>query len=186
MYITDALVCGSYERNTSDRSVILFTREVGMLTASVRSVREERSKHRYALQDFSLVRVSLVRGKGGWRLTGSESGRNLYFDAPAREARGVVRNIVRVLRRFAGGETPMPEMYDDVVSFLSEGEMLTERGELLLTFRILESLGYVAPGKETETLRNERRARNILNEFSTAQETICRKAVQNALEVSHL
>ena len=65
-YITDAVVVGSYASNTADKSYLLFTKRAGMLYATARSVREERSKQRYALQDFSHITVTLVKGKGGW------------------------------------------------------------------------------------------------------------------------
>ena len=58
-YTTEALVCGTYDRNTADRSYRLFARELGMLFADARSVRLEKSRQRMALSDFSLVRVSL-------------------------------------------------------------------------------------------------------------------------------
>ena len=51
-YTTLALVCGTFDQKTSDRSYMLFTREAGMLFASARSVREERSKQRYASTRF--------------------------------------------------------------------------------------------------------------------------------------
>lgn len=51
-YTTEALVCGTFNRNTADRSYLLFTREAGMLYADARSVREERSRQRYALRTF--------------------------------------------------------------------------------------------------------------------------------------
>ena len=67
-YTTQALVCGTFDRNTADRSYRLFTREFGMVWADARSVRLEKSKQRSALTDFSVVRISLVRGKAGWKI----------------------------------------------------------------------------------------------------------------------
>ena len=83
-YITEAIVCGSYDSNTSDRSFLLFAREAGMIYAHAKSVREERSKQRYALQVCSHVRVTLIRGKSGWKIAGVEPQQNLYALATTR------------------------------------------------------------------------------------------------------
>ena len=148
-YITEALVCGSRDNNTSDRSFRLFTRETGMLWASARSVRVEKSKQRYALQDLSHVRASLVSGKAGWRLAGVEPLHNLYFDAESREARGFVRNITRLLVRTIHGEERHVELFDDVIGMMMKcNEYDGERLELILSLRILYYLGYVSPDEK--------------------------------------
>lgn len=148
-YITDAVVCGAFDHLTSDRSYLLFTREAGMLFASAKSVREERSKHRYALQEFSRARITLVRGKAGWRITGTEPLGNFYTTLTSRDARATLRNSLRLLRRVVQGETPHPALFDDIITGLSlltqsEGKTL----EVLLSLRILHALGYVADTEE--------------------------------------
>jgi len=40
-YITKAIVCGSVQSMTSDKSYLLFTQELGMVWAQARSVRME-------------------------------------------------------------------------------------------------------------------------------------------------
>lgn len=152
-YITEALVCGSRAQNTSDKSHLLFTREAGMLYASARSVREERSKQRFALQEFSHIRVSLVYGKGGWRVTGAESIGNVYSVQESRESRTLVRNTVRMLRRLLQGESPHPELFDDVLTVLTapdEGNPASREEVMIL--HILEALGYLAPPASLESV----------------------------------
>ena len=114
-YITEAIVCGSFDNQTSDRLFQLFTREGGMVYAHAQSVREERSKHRYALQVCAHARVTLVHGKRGWRVTGAEPLHNFYFLTQTREARAFVRNILLLLRRVVQGETAHEKIFDDVV-----------------------------------------------------------------------
>ena len=110
-YTTKALVCGTFNRNTADRSYLLFTREAGMLYADARSVREERSRQRYALQDFSLVRVSLVKGKQSWKVGSIEAQKNYYSLAVENETRGSVVSLFRLLRRFVNCEEAAPELF---------------------------------------------------------------------------
>jgi DNA repair protein RecO len=152
-YITDALVCGARTSNTSDKSFLLFTREAGMLYASAKSVREERSKQRYSLQEFSIIRVTLVHGKAGWRITGAEPILNVYTIQRTREARALVRNIIRLLRRLIQGEVPHELLYDEVVTILRT-EHTGKEGPLeeVLTLRVLNMLGYIAPTEEIASL----------------------------------
>lgn len=168
-------------------SYLLFTREAGMLWASAKSVREERSKHRYALQDFSIVRTSLVRGKGGWKVTGTEPIDNLYYTASTREGRTLLRNIVRLLRRFLHGESATPALYDDVLSALSQvPEQDAADVELVLALRILHALGYVAPRDAYRVLVETQNAHEACAALSPENLAHGKKAIEHALTVSHL
>lgn len=145
-YTTEALVCGSFDQGTADRSFLLFTRDLGMLFASARSVREERSLQRPALQDFSRIRVSLVKGKTGWRIGSVEAVANDYARAGDRETRGSVVALYRLLRRFIRGEEPVGDLYPVVIDSLNVllGELPNRRlAELKAEVEILTRLGYV-------------------------------------------
>lgn len=146
IYTTTALVCSTFDKNTADRSYLLFSREAGMLYADARSVREERSRQRYALQDFSLVKVSLVKGKAGWRIGSVEALKNYYHAAVDKAARGSVVSIFRLLRRFLKGEEAAVNLFDYTLSGLDElAGTPTERQfvEMVVQVRILSQLGYV-------------------------------------------
>lgn len=147
-YTTRALVCGSLDRNTADRTYRLFTERAGMLFATARSVRNERSRQRYALQDFSLVRVSLIKGKQGWRIGSVESRYNYYHAATTKEARGSVVRVVRLLRRLVRGEAPEPALFTYVIAVLPEltqASVAQADRELIALVHCLQLLGYVSP-----------------------------------------
>lgn len=149
VYTTSAYVCGSFDRNTSDRHYYLFTREAGMILASARSVREERSKHRFALQEFSCVDVSLIRGKRDWKVTGTKAQRNLYFATDDRQKRGVILRITQLVQRFIRGEECDSALYDYLLSglydLIEDHEHAPALYEQVLTLKTLSALGYVAP-----------------------------------------
>ncbi|MEZ4195020.1 MAG: recombination protein O N-terminal domain-containing protein [Candidatus Paceibacterota bacterium] len=148
-YITEALVCGTFNRNTADRTYLLFTREAGMLYADARSVREERSRQRYALQDFARIRVSLVKGKKGWKIGSVEAGPNYFSLASTREARASVVSLYRALRRFIQGEEVSPELFDFCLEALTEAiKPIKHRDffDLCVQLKLMTSLGYVADG----------------------------------------
>ena len=186
-YITEALVCGSGNSKTADRSFLLFTREMGMVYAHARSVREERSKHRYALQDCSHIRVSLVRGKGGWKITGAESIQNLYMNAPSRDARIFLRNTVLLLRRIIHGETQYAEIFDDVMcAWLWIDRCAHEKLETVLFLRILHALGYIAPHEEYRQFLHCALPHDRIRALSNEDMEYCKQTVAHALLESHL
>lgn len=153
-YTTEAIVCRALDKNTADRTYQLFTREAGMLFAEARSSREERSRQRYALQEFSLLRASLVRGRYSWKVGSVEPLSNFYHDAVNQEARGSVVKLVRFLRRFVQGELPDVAFYDTVRVGLEElSATCAERTsrELQLQVALLVQLGYVRPNAANAT-----------------------------------
>ncbi len=191
-YTTDALVVGSEDRLTADRSVMLFTREAGLVYARAVSVRREQSKLRYGLQDFSLARVSLVRGKQGWRIIGAERAHNLYFATPDRHIRGAVLRVVRLLRRLVRGEEAHVALYDTLVEGLRTLSVCTEetarRGEQVLALRILSMLGYIAPHEIYRPLLAAPSLAMALTTPASAmsEARVVQRALDDALAVSHL
>lgn len=187
-YITDALVCGIKNSNTSDRSYLLFTREAGMLFASARSVREERSKQRYALQEFALVRVSLIRGKSGWRIGSVEALKNYYQLASDKEARGSVVEIFRHLRRFIHGEEVSTELYDFVLQsldFVARNIKQRKVVNKVIKARLLHSLGYVSEQSvPVEALNSS--LEEISHGISREVDKKLEKALENAILASQL
>ena len=187
-YTTEALVCGTLKRNTSDSSYLLFTKEAGMLYANARSVRVEKSKQRYALQDFSLIRVSLVKGKTGWRIGSVESHKNYYNEAINKTARGSVVSLFRFLRRFIKGEEIMSDVFTETVSYLEflRGDIV-ERPfmEEVFQLRLLSKFGYVVDAEIPEKVKS-----NDYVEISAAWdqnlETTIHKLHTKAVTVSHL
>jgi recombinational DNA repair protein (RecF pathway) len=152
-YITEAIVCGSWNRNTADKSILLFSREAGMVYVQAKSVRKEISKQRYALQDASYIRATLIRGKTGWKIAGTESLQNFYMCADTREARALLRDTILLLRRVIRGETPHPDIFDDVVHVLRhENTYPCTILKSVLFVRILYILGYVVREQKYEYL----------------------------------
>lgn len=147
-YTTEAIVCGSFANNTADKSFLLFTKTAGMLYASARSVREERSRQRYALQDFTRITVSLIKGKTGWRIGSVDTFGNLFGTALTRTARGSVVRLLKLLRRFLQGEDPHPALYEEMVLafwYLAQSDVPCRNTvEEIIQARVLYELGYMS------------------------------------------
>lgn len=190
-YTTDALVCGSRLSNTADRSYLLFTRELGMLWATARSVREERSRQRYGLQECSVVRVSLIKGKLGWRIGSTEALGNPFLVAVSRPARGGVIYFIKQLRRYIHGEQALLGVFDDAVVVLEQ----LAQSETLETvaawqevgmLRLLYALGYVPAVASYQRLLEAPSVTDAYEQYETSAATSVAAAIRAADAVSHL
>lgn len=189
-YITEALIVGSFDNNTADKSYLLFTRDAGMIYAAAKSVREERSRQRFALQDFSLITVSLIKGKTGWRIGSVQSKGNLFIAANDRAVRGSIVRICKHLRRFVAGEDPHIDLYDEVVLGLHyimnpdlERRVLME--EIILA-RLLHILGYIADTNEFGHILKTNIMVALEGTYTDAQVSMLKSATAKAVTVSHL
>jgi recombinational DNA repair protein (RecF pathway) len=186
-YTTDALVVSVKDRVGSDRMIKLFTKDAGMLEARASGIRDEKSKLRYALQPFSRTRVTLVRGKREWRLTGALAERNIFMGATNRDTRGYVLKTVKYLDRFVIGEEGGSELYNDVMDGLIYlGECGDDRAYYVVLYRMLTELGYVAP---EGTLKDVARAPSTMTACSLVSDQLTHDmalAVEEACAVSHL
>ena len=189
IYTTPALVCGSWQRNGADKTYQLYTRDIGMLYATARSVREERSRQRYALQDLAEIRVSLVCGRAGWRVGSVVDVSHFLFMAKDRRTRIAIVELFRTLRRFISGETPTPKIYDmtiEALHHLREANGVDPENTLLcVQYRILYELGYVAPTDEERTVLEQPISTMTSSMTKNALDSI-RTSITTATTVSHL
>lgn len=147
-YSTEAIVVGSFESKTADKTFLLFTKEAGLVYASARSVREERSRQRYALQDFSLINVSLIKGKAGWRIGSVDVVRNYFLESTARLVRASIYRHIRLLRRYVQGEEVNAPLYEEVKDQLEALANPTLSNRIAVEHaahtRLLYALGYIS------------------------------------------
>ena len=187
-YTTEALVCGSRDSYTSDRSYLLFTKEAGMLWATARSVREEKSKQRCALQDFSFIRVSLVKGRSGWRIGSVEAVSNPFMKASSRSERAYVSSILSLLRRYIHGEQQMHTVFSDVKAALMNDtfKLNQDVAQSLFTARLLYVLGYISKNELTSPVLEavDFEEAYELNDAKNSLEL--EKVIQQAHSLSHL
>lgn len=144
-YQTDALVLGSRNVGESDKLLTLYTCDFGLVRARASALRSEKSKMRYALQNFSRSQTALVRGLRGWRVAGAlprGSVREMGFDAMRSFAR-----IAHLMTRLTG-----EEKNEYLFETLAEARRALARAEsgalpmieLMCVARILYALGYIS------------------------------------------
>lgn len=148
-YNTEAFVLNSFPVGESSRYVYLFTRDLGLVGAHAQGARKISSKLRYALDDLSHAKVSLVRGKNTWRLTNAAPEKHFFNHfRHDREKLIAVSNILFTVRKLIAGEDSNVRLYNILcygLEFLRQNELLTREirnAEAILMLRILDALGY--------------------------------------------
>lgn len=150
IYHTEGIVLESYSKGEANKGLMIFTRELGMLRAQVQGIRLEKSKLRFALADYSLAQIDLVRGRDVWRVT-SASSKKSFTKLLLNENEGAIaRNIIKLLLRLYHGEESHIELYDHIKETLETlNENKIEQNdlrhfEILAILRIIYHLGYLA------------------------------------------
>ena len=69
IYHTEGIILGSRNFGEAGKHYYIFTRDLGMITATAQGVRKMSSKLRFVLQDFSYIKIDLVQGKNIFRVT---------------------------------------------------------------------------------------------------------------------
>lgn len=144
-YSTSALILGSREQGEADKVYALYTEDFGLVWARASAVRGEGSKMRSGLQSCSRARVSLVRGKRGWRLAGAAS--ELTAVGKGREGVAAMARIAELIMRLVRGE----ERNEYLFSSLADAQEALFSGaehasiEIVCVARVLFSLGYLSP-----------------------------------------
>lgn len=128
---------------------MVFTREFGLLFAQATGVRRSESKLRSALQEYSIVTISLVKGKSVWRITSAIPQKNIFLEAQSQNTRHVCAKVCSLVARLIQGQEKDEKVYDTLRSGLSVLSEVTSATyishiEICILVRLLSELGYVA------------------------------------------
>lgn len=147
IYTTEGLVLKSFKIDSSAFYFIL-TKEFGLVKAKAQGVRKISSKLRFALQEYSVSKISFVLGKNGWRITGALAESNLYLESKTVQQKKLIANICAVLMRLIQGEEVNSYLYNVVLESLGVILNCDKENifyyEILTMVRILHILGYVS------------------------------------------
>ncbi|PIR85020.1 hypothetical protein COU15_02940 [Candidatus Kaiserbacteria bacterium CG10_big_fil_rev_8_21_14_0_10_45_20] len=185
-----AVVIGRYSAGEGSVRVLLYTEELGMVTAIAKSAREERSKLRPHLQGGTTGTFSLVRGAYDWRVIGAVDTQNKYFsfvkNAPAQRASA---NVIHLVSQLVRGEGSDPGFFDALWDLLHSLNALDENevriAERLAVLRILFALGYVAPESGATYVTSSDYSKEILKEVAPKERDLI-ASINEGLLVSGL
>jgi DNA repair protein RecO len=147
IYTTKAFIAKNMPIGETNRMYLLLTEDLGFIRASAQGVRLGRSKLKGHLSDFSLVKISLVKGKEIWRIISVETVSQVPFRKNLAKL-SVLKNLFSLLVRLLHGEEKNQNLFQvlaEVYDFLSEHESNLEELknlEAVAVLRILYHLGY--------------------------------------------
>jgi len=152
---TDSFILKSTPSGEASRRVWLFTREFGLVVASVQGVRKQGAKLQMQLAEYSFVATDLVRGKDVWRLvTVSEIVAPLLSGKKTALARGYVRTLAAV-ERFCHGEEINPQLFEhllECIGTLSGADLDAKSFDTVSLWKVLAALGYISVEEEDRHL----------------------------------
>jgi DNA repair protein RecO (recombination protein O) len=148
IYHTEAIILSSKNYGEAGKYYSLFTRDLGLVNASAQGVRKISSKLRFVLQDFSYVKVDLIKGKDFWRITSASKTNKLESISKNTISVHIFSNIARLLKRLLAGEYPNEGLFTDLIKglhFLEKCKFQNEAEniEVIIVLRILNNLGYI-------------------------------------------
>jgi len=155
IYHTEGIILGSRNFGEAGRYYSIFTRDLGLVSASAQGIRKMSSKLRFVLQDFAYLKIDLVKGKDFWRVTNVTKTNKLekLFNP---EVCKVFINISKLLKRLLAGEDANVTLFIDLLRGLSVLEKSKTKEEInnveaIIVLRILHNLGYIG---NSETLKD--------------------------------
>ena len=191
IYHTQGFVLSSRSQGEANKMVTMYTRELGLVSAVAQGIRLEKSKLRFALQDYSLARIDLVRGRDIWRVTSASHISNFPFTRANRESVLLIARIGKLLERLAPGEHPHEKIFDDIVESLQpldDGTISAdarEALELYIVLRIVHELGYVGDNAIVEEHLGGKFDPNQVQSLLQKRQSII-FAINQAFRESHL
>ncbi len=161
IYHTEGIILGSRSYGETGKYYHIFTKDLGMIRASAQGVRKMSSKLRFVLQDFSYIKIDLVRGRDFWRVTSASKTNKLENIKNNILKREIMANLAVLIKRLLSGEESNEILFQDVLLglYLIEEKNLKEdikNTEAILVLRMLYHLGYVALNDSiTELIKSE-------------------------------
>lgn len=173
IYHTHGFIINSKNVGEANKLFMVYTRELGLVHAVAQGVRLHKSKLRFSLQDFSYIKLDLVRGRDIWRITSSSVINSFPILRRNKDSLILISRISKLIERLCGGEESHIEIFDDMIqSFnMMDVEEFNEDTrtalELHLVLRIMNRLGYIGDSDLTSKYLgdfNEDKTTNILKE----------------------
>jgi DNA repair protein RecO len=154
IYETNAFVLKNIPQGEADNLIYLFTEELGLIIATAQGIRYEKSKLRFAVQKLSYCHVSLVRGKGIWRMTNAVPIENNFLNLDTEIIQAISR-ILKLVERLVAGESGDQKLFSIINSGINYLKKLKDFDkekildiEVVIVLRILNRLGYIGSNEQ--------------------------------------
>ncbi len=202
IYQTEGIILGSLNIREANKLIYILSKNLGLIQATAQSIRKTKSKLKFGLQDFSIANISLVRGKGIWRITNVEFKSNFFYSLQNEKSKlQIISKILLLLKTLVVGEKYNEELYEIIVNaiYFLEKTKLSDKDvvnfENLILIRVLYNLGYFNSEKkvnENKVYKKFLDAKNmfsinieLLNKISDIKPIVI-KDINEALHTTHL
>ena len=190
IYHTEGIILGSKNFGEAGKHFSIFTRDLGMITATAQGVRKISSKLRFVLQDFAYIKIDLVQGKNIFRVTTASKTNQLEQLIKNRETFAVFANISRLLKRLLAGVEPNEALFSDLIGGLFILEKTEKREdlrniEIVIVLRILNNLGYIGENEILENLTKSPFEEDLIFKVSESRIHVLNQ-INKALKETHL
>ncbi|MEK7538534.1 MAG: recombination protein O N-terminal domain-containing protein [Patescibacteria group bacterium] len=148
IYHTRGIILSNVATGEANRFYKLLTEDLGLIGAVAQGVREGKGKLKTMLQEFSRIKVDLVRGKEVWRIISAMEERPAGGLKKQGENMVLFARMASLVRRLVHGEGRNDELFRDMLAAHDFLEMvaipanLVPAFETLSTLRVLVWLGY--------------------------------------------
>lgn len=152
---TEAFVLKSIESGEANKRVWLFTKDFGLIVATVQGVRKSTAKLKSHIIDYCYINVDLVKGRDVWRLVSAQVINNPFVGNYNKlRARSYIRAL-SLVERFCVEEGGELELFVHLSNILNRLKTASENPNLfdtIVLWKILVLLGYLELGSDSQKL----------------------------------
>ncbi|MEK7539044.1 MAG: DNA repair protein RecO [Patescibacteria group bacterium] len=190
IFHTEGIILDSRNFGEAGKYYSIFTRNLGMITATASGVRKMSSKLRFVLQDFAYLKIDFVQGRNIFRVTNASKTNVLEQIIKTPETFKIFANIARLLKRLLAGIEPNEALFVDLLQglFILEKSVTKEdllNIETIIILRILNNLGYIGENEILQNLIKSPFEENLVFEVSRDRTKVLRQ-INKALKETHL
>lgn len=189
IYHTDGIIIKSGNLGDSSKYYRIFTRDFGMIICRADGVRKITSKLRFVLQDFSRVKIDLIRSGHFWKITGvSKIEDESFILVP--ESLYSLNKIFSLLRRFIPESETNKILFEEIWNgvphfFILDSTRPVAFLELAFVLRILSHLGYISFEEYPKEIFADSLMKIDLSQISARKSKIV-SDINKAIRTAHL
>lgn len=148
IYETESFIFRSYNFLESNKRTLIFSKDFGLIWVESSGSRKIESKFRPFLQDFSHLKLFLVRGKNKFRVTGGDMYSNVFFEFKKNKKDKIIKlkNFFSLIEKILIKNHQEEEVFDLTKKFIEKIKIIDksdlQKIEIIFIMRLLIHFGY--------------------------------------------
>jgi DNA repair protein RecO len=196
IYRTEAIILSSKPSGESGKYLTVLSKNYGLLKIEAAAVRNNNSKLRQSIQDYSISNISFVRGKTGNKLVNASFVDNLFYEINEFKVLKKISSVFRLIEKMVIDEDQNDTVYELIIKIkeilkknTDYSENFLEALEIIVVYKILGNLGYLDKSGPYQFIFTEdvnlELIKKVENLILTDKEKIIR-LINQAINESHL